>query len=88
MDSSRLAGVGFLVAGLVALFRFGVDPATTIPAVLGAVIGVGCCALGVLWLRNDVGTDTTRDGRRVPAPVAVVAAVVFFGLGVAAYVGV
>lgn len=88
MDSSRLAGVGFLAAGLVALFQFGVDPAITPSAVFGAVIGVGCCALGVLWLRNGAGTDTTRDGRSVPAPVAVVAAVIFFGLGVAAYVAV
>ncbi|MGQ5515196.1 hypothetical protein [Halococcus saccharolyticus] len=88
MDSSRLAGIGFLVAGLVALLWFSVDPAVTVPAIFSAVIGAGLCSLGVLWLRDGTEPDHARDGRRISVPVAVGAAAVLFAIGVAAAVGV
>jgi uncharacterized membrane protein YidH (DUF202 family) len=88
MDRSRLAGIGFLMAGLVTLSRFGIDPAVTVPGILTAIIGVGLCSLGVLWLRDGAEPDHARDGRRVSVPVAVGVAAVLFAIGVAAAVGI
>ena len=88
MNYTRLAGVGFLIAGLVSLFRFGIDPAATTPDIFNAVMGVGLCSLGFLWLRGDVetGTETAHNGRRITVSIAAIAAIASFIGGVMLYV--